>query len=74
MTTPGQLRQFANQADKDVPHYVAMANATTDPHMKRYYLRCAENREDDARFYRDLAGRGEIEVEYTVINERMAAE
>jgi len=73
MMSPGVLRQFAAQADKDVPHYLAKAHSTDDPQMKRYYLRCAENREDDARWYREVAGRGEIEVEYTRIEPLMEA-
>lgn len=73
--TPGTLRQFAQQAENDVPYYLARAQQSDDPDRKRYFLRCAENRHDDARFYLDLAGRGEIEVEYQVIEPiREAAE
>lgn len=65
LATPGTLRQFAAQADKDIADYQQWAHSATDPQMKRYYLRCAENREDDARWYREVASRGEIEVEFT---------
>jgi hypothetical protein len=67
MTTPGMLRQFSAQARRDSVDYRHWAHETTDPVRKRYFERCADNREDDAAYYADLAGRGEITVEYTRI-------
>jgi hypothetical protein len=64
MTTPGQLRMYEAQARRDSVDYRQWAHEATDPARKRYFERCAENREDDATYYADLAGRGEITVDY----------
>lgn len=71
--TPGNLRQFAQQAENDVPYYLSRAQQSHDPDRKRYFLRCAEDRHDDARFYLDLAGRGEITTDYEIITEHKEA-
>jgi len=67
--TPGTLMQFASQARKDVQDYRHWAQEATDPERKRYYLRCAENREDDARWYSDVASRGVIDGECNEMKE-----
>lgn len=75
MTTPGQLRMYEAQARRDSVDYRHWAHEATDPARKRYFERCAENREDDAAYYADLAGRGEITVDYVVLEPmREAAE
>ena len=71
--TPGKLRQFAQQAENDVPYYLARAQQSNDPDRKRYFLRCAESRSEHAAWYREVASRGEIEVEYETITEHKEA-
>lgn len=63
MTTPGQFRQFATKALHEASGYREWAHAAHDPERKRYFLRCAEGREDHAEWYLSCASRGEIEVE-----------
>lgn len=72
--TPGQLRQFAAQARHDATEYRRWAHEATDAALKRHYERSADSREEHADYYVELAGRGEITVEYQIIKYQEAAE
>jgi hypothetical protein len=75
MTTPGQLRQHARTAREQAKEYRRQSHETTSHYWKVKWLDDADKREETADFYDELASRGEIEVEYEIINEhREAAE
>jgi hypothetical protein len=73
MTTPGELRQFAAVARRDVTDYRQWAHEETDPAKKRKYERWAEDREETADWYESVAARGEITVEYEILEPLMEA-
>lgn len=72
--TPGMLRHFAARARHDAQDYRIMAHNASDALRKRYYDKCANDREDDAEFYEMKAARGEITTEYHVNTFAEAAE
>jgi hypothetical protein len=74
IATPGALRQFAAKARSEAQDYRQWAHTATDPHRKRRYEAWADDRDECADWYQQRAERGEITVEYSVIEERMAAE
>lgn len=74
LATPGAMRQFAAKARSEAQDYRQWAHTTSDPIRKRRYERWADDRDECAAWYLSRAGRGEIEVEYSNIDERIAAE
>lgn len=74
IATPGALRQYAHNCDNDVVFYRRLAQTASDADRKRYYERCADNREDDARWYREVIARSEIDEEWDDIEMMEAAE
>lgn len=75
MTSPGEFRQFARKARDEAADYRRMSHETTIHHWKVKWLNDADKRDDDASWYENQASRGEIEVDYQILEPiREAAE
>lgn len=73
--TPGQWRHHESVARRDAVELRQWAHETNDPHKKRRYEEWADTRDEYADWYSQMASRGEIEVEYQILEPmREAAE
>lgn len=73
--TPGQRRAHAHHLRHEADDLRRMAAShETMPHWRKKWLDDADRFEEDADWFDASASRGEITVEYSVIEERIAAE